>query len=73
MLPPLDESTKFKNKMYHSENNRIDRKITRRNKNMNMNQMLDIAIEKDASDVHMICGNKPILRIARDLKEIEDM
>ena len=40
---------------------------------MNMNKILDIAIEKDASDVHMICGNKPILRIARDLKEIEDM
>ena len=40
---------------------------------MNMNEILDIAMEKDASDVHMICGNKPILRIARDLKEIEDM
>ena len=40
---------------------------------MNMNKILDIAIEKDASDVHMIYGNKPMLRIARDLIEIEDM
>ncbi len=40
---------------------------------MNMNKILDLAMEKDASDVHMICGNKPILRIARDLVEIEDM
>ena len=38
---------------------------------MNMDKILDIAIEKDASDVHMICGNKPMLRIARDLVEIE--
>ena len=40
---------------------------------MNMNKILDIAIEKDASDVHMICGNKPMLRIARDLVEIDEM
>ena len=40
---------------------------------MNMNKILDIAIEKDASDVHMIYGNKPMLRIARDLIVIEDM
>ena len=40
---------------------------------MNMNKILDIAMEKDASDVHMIYGNKPILRIARDLVVIEDM
>ena len=38
-----------------------------------MNKILDIAMEKDASDVHMIYGNKPILRIARDLVVIEDM
>ena len=40
---------------------------------MNMNKILDIAMEKDASDVHMIYGNKPMLRIARDFVEIEDM
>ena len=40
---------------------------------MNMDKILDIAMEKDASDVHMICGNKPMLRIARDLLEIKDM
>ena len=40
---------------------------------MNMNKILDIAMEKDASDVHMIYGSKPMLRIARDLVEIEDM
>ena len=40
---------------------------------MNMDKVLDMAIEKDASDVHLICGNKPILRIARDLVEIEEM
>ena len=40
---------------------------------MDMNKILDIAIEKDASDVHLICGNKPILRIARELVPIEEM
>ena len=40
---------------------------------MNMDRVLDMAIEKDASDVHLICGNRPILRISRDLIEIEDM
>ena len=40
---------------------------------MNMDKVLDIAMEKDASDVHMICGNKPMLRIARDLVAIEEM
>lgn len=40
---------------------------------MNMDKVLDMAIEKDASDVHLIFGNKPILRISRDLVEIEEM
>ena len=40
---------------------------------MNMDKVLDMAIEKDASDVHLICGNKPILRISRDLVEFEEM
>lgn len=39
---------------------------------IDMDKILDIAIEKDASDVHLICGNKPILRIIRDLIPIED-
>ena len=39
---------------------------------LNMNKVLDIAIEKDASDVHLIYGLKPIMRISRELKEIED-
>lgn len=40
---------------------------------MNMDKILDIAIEKDASDVHLICDNKPILRISRELIQIEEM
>ena len=40
---------------------------------MNMDKVLDIAIEKDASDVHLISGNKPMLRIARELEPIEEM
>lgn len=40
---------------------------------MNMDKILDEAIEKDASDVHLICGNKPILRIRRNLLPIEEM
>ncbi len=40
---------------------------------MNMDKILDKAIELDASDVHLICGNKPMLRIARDLKAIDEM
>lgn len=40
---------------------------------LNINKVLDIAIENDASDVHLINGLKPIMRISRQLKEIEDM
>ena len=40
---------------------------------MNIEEIFDIAIEKDASDVHLICKNKPILRVARDLIPIEEM
>ena len=40
---------------------------------MNMDKILDIAIEKDASDVHLISGNKPMLRISRELVPIEEM
>lgn len=38
---------------------------------LNMNKVLDIAIENDASDVHLIYGLKPIMRISRELKEVE--
>lgn len=39
---------------------------------LNINKVLDIAIEQDASDVHLIYGLKPIMRISRELKELED-
>ncbi len=38
---------------------------------LNINKVLDIAIEKNASDVHLIYGLRPIMRIARELKEVE--
>ena len=40
---------------------------------MNIDKIIDIAMEKDASDIHLIVGNKPILRIIRDLVPIEEM
>lgn len=40
---------------------------------MNMDKILDEAIEKDASDVHLIVDNKPMLRIMRELVPIEEM
>lgn len=40
---------------------------------MDLGRILDIAMEKDASDVHLIVANKPMLRIARDLIPIEEM
>ena len=38
-----------------------------------INKVLDIAIKKDASDVHFLKGLKPILRVSRELEQIEDM
>lgn len=35
-------------------------------------RILEEAIQKDASDIHLICGNKPMLRIIRDLVEVRD-
>ncbi len=35
-------------------------------------KIFDYAIEKDASDIHFICGNKPMLRIRRDLIPVEE-
>lgn len=34
---------------------------------MSLDEILDEAMRLDASDVHLICGNKPMLRIVRDL------
>ena len=38
---------------------------------LNINKVLDEAIERDASDVHLIYGLKPMLRIASELKPVE--
>ena len=38
---------------------------------INMDEVLRTAKDNDASDIHLVCGLKPMLRIARDLKEIE--
>lgn len=35
-------------------------------------RILEEAIERDASDIHLICGNKPMLRIIRDLVEVRE-
>ena len=40
---------------------------------IDMDKILEMAIEKGASDIHLICGNKPMLRIMRDLIPIETM
>ena len=36
-------------------------------------KILDIAKGRDASDIHLICGLKPILRVVRALEPIEEM
>ncbi len=38
---------------------------------IDIDKVLDTAKKKDASDVHLICGIKPMLRIRRDLIEYE--
>lgn len=40
---------------------------------IDIDKILSIAKKKDASDIHLICGMKPILRIMRDLVLIENM
>lgn len=40
---------------------------------INIDKVLKTAKEQDASDVHLVCGLKPMLRIARELKEVEEM
>lgn len=39
---------------------------------INLNKILNEAINRDASDIHFVLGKKPILRIARHLEEIEE-
>ncbi len=34
-------------------------------------KILDEAIEREASDIHLICGLKPKLRIIKDLIDVE--
>ena len=38
---------------------------------MNLDKILDEAMRLDASDVHLICDNKPMFRVARDLIPME--
>ena len=38
----------------------------------NMDKLLKMAAENNASDIHLICGLKPILRITRELHTIEE-
>ena len=38
---------------------------------IDMNKILDIAIAQDASDIHLVPGNKPMLRISRRLEPID--
>ena len=40
---------------------------------MNIDKVLEIAKAKDASDVHLIYGIKPMLRIARELVPVEEI
>lgn len=40
---------------------------------LQMEKILDMAIKKGASDIHLINGIKPMLRIARDLTAIDEM
>ncbi len=40
---------------------------------LQMEKILDEALEKDASDIHLINGLKPMLRISRDLSSIDTM
>ena len=40
---------------------------------INIDKVLKTAKEKDASDVHLVCGLKPMLRITRELKSIDEI
>ena len=38
-----------------------------------LEKLLDIAIEQDASDLHLVQGIKPYLRVKRELIELSDL
>lgn len=40
---------------------------------INIDRVLKIAKEREASDVHLVYGLKPMLRISRDLVPIEEI
>ena len=40
---------------------------------IDVNKILTIAKEQEASDIHLVCGIKPMLRILRELKPIEEI
>ena len=40
---------------------------------VNIDEIIKTAKEMDASDIHLVSGLKPMLRISRELREIEDM
>ena len=40
---------------------------------IDMDKIIETAVKKEASDIHLICENKPMLRIMRDLVPIETM
>ena len=40
---------------------------------VNIDNIIKMAIEQDASDIHLVSKRKPTLRIARELKEIEGL
>ena len=39
---------------------------------INLDNIFNVAIEKNASDIHLVAGKKPMLRVARILTEIEN-
>ena len=39
---------------------------------VNISKVIEQAIEKDASDIHLMSGLKPMFRIARELLPCED-
>ena len=42
---------------------------------VNMDEILELVVKKDASDVHLICGNKPVLTVVDEMEVLtpEDM
>ena len=37
-----------------------------------IDDLIEIAIQRNASDIHLVCGNRPMLRIIRKLEEIKE-